>query len=371
MPAQGEKTASPQTPEGTLAFTETAAGNALPAPNLPTPVATLPPLTALNISNTPGRSKLVQMAVDAQGTVHLVWLDNTPRQGQSDTILYRKMAPDGTWSDIQDLSPNLTFLVKPYLITNLNRDLCMVAFSVRGIYTSCQEDGIWTNWEIPGNTKTMNVFAPVLSPSREILWLAGLNELWFREVKLDDGLAPTTDAQFIIDSAGNYHAVWGRQGNIWSIEYRYSNDAGETWQTQQQLSAPDAKFASREAVTADPNGSLHLVWTETGKMVYRKWTAENGWQEPEEFGTGGVGIHLVADRQNRPAVVWIKGCQVLYAAQVGENAWSPTRVLNPGASPSLCANEATIEIDANGKQHIAWVSPGNNGEWDVFYAAIP
>ena len=368
---QGSMTTIPQTSKETLAVTEATEGNALSAPSFSTPVATLPPLTALNISNTAGRSKEVQIAVDAQGTVYLVWLDETPRQGESFTILYRKMAPDGTWSDIQDISPDLTYIIKPYLISNLNREVCLVANSVRGSYTSCPENGSWTSWENPGNAKSRNVFAPLLSPSREILWLAGLNELWFGAVKLDDGLAPTRDAQFVIDSAGNYHAAWWRQGNSWSIEYRFSDDSGADWQTQQQLSEPDAEFASRPAMTADPNGSVHLMWTETGKIVYRKWTAESGWQEPEEFGTGGAGFQVAVDRQNRPTVVWIKDCQVLYTVQVGENAWSPVQVLNSDASPSVCASESGIAIDAEGKHHIAWVSPGNDGESDVFYATIP
>jgi uncharacterized repeat protein (TIGR01451 family) len=54
-----------------------------------------------NISNTPGRSESPRLAVDGVGTVHVVWRDGTPG---NDDIFYAKRSSDGTWSSPQNIS---------------------------------------------------------------------------------------------------------------------------------------------------------------------------------------------------------------------------------------------------------------------------
>jgi hypothetical protein len=193
----------------------------------------------------------------------------------------------------------------------------------------------------------------------------------FEGAQLDDGLAAVTDAQFVIDSHGNYHAVWGRQGTPYSIEYRFSNDEGKTWQQQQRLTAPDAQFASDATMVADAHGAVHVVWAESGKKLYRRWTPADGWREAVEFGAEGFDIAVATDSRGHAAVVWAGDCAVRYARQLADETWSSVRVLNANATPSFCATEADLVSDARGLQHSVWVSPGNDGQWDVYYAVLP
>ncbi len=344
---------------------------ALPAPKFPKPIPTLPPLAAINVSNTPGRSEQVQIAVDAAGAVHLVWLDNTPRQGSGTTVLYRKLAPDGTWSAVEDLTPDLTYVGKPFLVTSLDGDVCMVIDSVVGTFSRCLENGGWSPLANPLAAKIRNVFAPALGKDGQLRWLSGLNDVQYAGTKLDDGLVGSCCASFAIDANETLHAVWGRFGNPYSVEYRNSTDMGAAWTPQQRLTTPDAKFAEHPTLVADSIGAVHLAWAESGKKVYRRWTLDAGWSVPVDFGNGGgIAIALALDPEGHAAAVWAGDCEVRYARQEADGVWSQVRVLNASASPAACATEAELAIDKDGGQHVTWVAPGADGERDVFYALL-
>lgn len=354
---------------GTLAGPASDAAT-LPEPRFSTPPPTAPPVSAINISNTAGRSELAQVAVDAAGVVHIVWQDNTPRQGQSDTVLYRSLTPDGTWSDVADLSPDLEYVTTPHLLVNHNRDVCLLIHAVAGIFARCLENTSWSPLEelVAGGTR--NVLAPALSADRRPVWVAGLNNAEFAGVQISDTSAPVANAQLAIDAQGRYHLVWDGQGDLWSVEYRFSEDRGATWHPQQRLSADDAQLATGATLHADDQGAVHLVWTESGTLLYRRWTAPDGWGAALPFGTSSSAIGLAADRQGRPVVVWADNCEVRYTRLTADNTWTPTRVLNAGASPSACATNVALAIDDGGQQHIVWIVAGNDNQTDVFYARL-
>ncbi len=356
---------------GSAAAPSPTADAAPPAPTFPTLAPTLPPLATINVSNTPGRSELVQIAVDDGGEVHLVWLDNTPRQGSGTTVLHRKLAPDGTWSAVEDLTPDLKYVVRPYLVTSLGGGACMVIDSVVGTFSRCLVNGGWSPLANPLAARIRNVFAPALGTDGQLRWLSGLNDVQYAGTKLDDGLAAPCCASLAIDAMDNFHVVWNRRGSPYSVEYRNSADLGATWAPQQRLTGTEARFAGYPALVADASGAVHLVWGESGKKVYRRWTDDAGWSDPVDFGNGGGrDIALALDPEGHVAAVWAGDCEVRYARQDADGVWSQVRVLNPGASPAACATEADLVIDKNGGQHITWVAPGTDGERDVYYAVL-
>lgn len=344
---------------------------ALPEPRFPTPTPSAPPLSAINISNTAGRSELAQVAVDAAGVVHVVWRDNTARQGQSDTMLYRQLTPDGTWSDVEDLSPDLEYVTTPHLLVNHQNDVCLLINGVAGLFARCLENNSWSPLEqlIAGGTR--NVLAPALDADRQPVWVAGLNNAQFAGTQLSDDAAAVANARLAIDAQGRYHLVWDRQGDPWSIEYRFSPDGGTTWQPQQRLSAADAQLPSQAILFADDEGAVHLVWSESGSLLYHRWTAADGWSAAMPVGTSSSAIGLAADRDGRAIVVWADDCEVRYTRVTVENTWSPTRVLNADASPSACATDVAVAIDDGEQHHVVWIAPGNDGQPDVYYTRMP
>jgi hypothetical protein len=349
----------------------TSAG-ALPQPTFPTPAPTLPPVAALNISNTPGRSEGARIAVDAAGVVHVVWLDITPRQGKSATLLHRAMTPDGTWSAIEDLTPQVEYVGSPFFVANANRDLCLVLHSVAGIYTRCLANGTWTPLAQPVSGGTRNIFAPALSADGQVRWVLGLNDLQFGDMRLDDGLTAVVSAGFAIDARGGYHAVWQRGVDASSsIEHRVSTDGGATWSQQERLTTPDARFATSPALVADAEGAVHLVWAETGVLRYRRWSQAEGWSPPVAFAAVADGSQLAVavDQRGRPAAVWSGSCGVHHAAVGSDGAWSPPRQI-AATDVERCPNEPQIAIDTRG-QHIVWLGKGADGQADVFYARLP
>ena len=121
----------------------TPAPAALAAPDFPTPTP-FSPLASLNISNTPGSSDYPDLAFDGAGTLHVVWLDNTPRQDGSVTILHRQMTPDGQWSAVEDLGGDVPYLQEPHLVTNAAGQICLVDGTAGGVYASCYANGRWS-----------------------------------------------------------------------------------------------------------------------------------------------------------------------------------------------------------------------------------
>lgn len=349
------------------------AANALPAPSFPTPEPTAQPVAATNISNTPGRSDSAQIGVDDDGAVHVLWLDNTPRQGAAETVLARARLPNGDWTEIQDLTPELEYVGFPWLAANLDRNLCLVLDSVTGTYSRCVNHGEWSPVTTLAESKTRNVFAPALDGEPQIRWIAGLNEVTYGDEKLDDGLANPSQAAFAIDAQNGFHVVWRRAGgDKWSIEVRASSDAGASWQIQERLTSPDAVFPSSPVLAADPDGAVHLVWSEHGTTNYRRWSEPGGWSDAVSIGRrGGSDIDLAVTDAGLPEVVWVNDCMVYHTAQGEGGTWSEPWVLNADASPSNCADEVEIAVDAGGETHVAWVAPGNDGQRDLFFVTLP
>jgi hypothetical protein len=369
---QAEVRESPHTSYGALTAPSPGAAET-PAQASPATRPTPTPAAALLVSNTAGRSTQAQVAVDHAGVVYVAWLDNTPRQGRGETVLCRKRTPDGVWSQIEDLTPDLEYIVASYLTVNLKRRVCLVVHSLLGIFTRCLEDGGWSPLANEGAAATRDVFAPACDADGRVRWISGLNEVTFGDHKLDDGLAGPLAEQFVIDVDGVYHVVWQRTGQVGSIEHRLSRDAGHSWQQQQRLTSDDASFAANPSLVADTQGAVHLVWHETGAMRYRQWTGSHQWSETTTIASQKAQglVSLAVTPQGRPAVVWACDCTIFYASQSDGGAWGGARALNGQSSPSNCAQEPRIAIDDAGVRHVVWIAPGNVAQPDVFYANLP
>ena len=346
----------------------TAAG--LSAPVFTTLEPTPRPPRAENVSQTDGRSEYGRVVVDQENGIHIFWKDITPRQGQSETIMHRRRAPDGAWSEATDFTPGIEYIVSFSPVTRPVRQPCLLVQTVSGLVLSCYVDGEWS----PREEEVASSGTPGAALDREgrVGWLSGVNEVRYGDKLLSDGLVAASYPQLAVDAAGRYHAVWHRAGNPYSIEYRFSVDEGQTWSQVEQLSAPDAEFVATPTLFADHDGDLHLVWQETDKLVYRRWTPGSRWLDPVEFGTGaGVNslvIGLAVDGDGHPHVAWSSDCRQYLAWQRADDTWTDPWLI---AQVDSCGDGPSLAIDDAGSRHITWVGTGVDGARDVFYTSVP
>jgi len=94
-----------------------------------------------NISNNSGDSWQPQLAVDAGGAVHVVWSDSTP--GNSD-IFYAKRSSDGIWSGPQNISDDSGWSAKPQLAVDADGAVHVVWGDTTIFYAKRSSDGIWS-----------------------------------------------------------------------------------------------------------------------------------------------------------------------------------------------------------------------------------
>jgi hypothetical protein len=247
----------------------------------------------------------------------------------------------------------------------------MLNHSVAGLYSRCNMNGTWSAIQGPESMGTTNAFSPAIDAEGNLHWISGLNEMKFQGVTLDDGLADVTHPVLAIDTDGGYHAMWQRSGTPYSIEYRYSSDAGKTWQPAERLSDPEGEFAEYPALAADGVGGIHLVWWENPRVWYRYWTKATGWGKPVELGRGvSSGIPVVTiDAKNRAHVVWQRDLNVYYVQQMQDGSWRPPRLLT--VLKDHLGTGPRVVVDSRDVRHFVWADQGNDGARDIFYAALP
>ena len=296
-------TPSPQPATSTPAPTATPlAAATLPPPPTSTPAPTLTPTAApltlsgiTNVSNTTDfLSNYVNLKLDDQGFVHITWLDNyLGKIGQD--IVHRALAPDGTWSDLQNLTDGLFKSVissSTSFARGSTGEVCLF-FAAQGLNENAQQ--LYSRC-FNGNTTTDLTLVqpewreaiPAFNPSGQAVspHMVSAGTLRFGNVEIVNGNANVANLPtFAIDTNGTYHAVWVRQTNPFRLEHSFSADGGRTWSEIEKLTAPDDPLPSWPQLDAGLDGEVHLAWSGFGgRNFHRVWQAEVGWSETVEVG---------------------------------------------------------------------------------------
>jgi hypothetical protein len=254
-----EPSATPTVHEETAATKAADTPAAIPSPTptpaepttSPTAVATIAPalpptstpeiLAAVNVTNNPGKSDSPSLAFDEAGLLHLGWWDNSTGKPIGD-FLYRQMTPDGRWSEEEILTTGFETALDTNslkLIRNpASGQVCAFWDGATGggpasigLYMRCRTE-TWSpaekvhDWRSPGYE-----YAPAFAPdgTLRVALIHQPQTVLFGDAELSDGFKTVDKLALAIDQAGGYHAVWMRQGDPFTLEYRYSNDNGQTW----------------------------------------------------------------------------------------------------------------------------------------------
>lgn len=341
------------------------------------PTASPEPLSGLNISNTPGDSGNPQLLVDDANTLHFIWYDTTPQL--SGAVLYRQRTIEGAWSDITNLTENFDFVGEYSLGLLLNLDGQVCAFwdtpggnQTSGYYMRCLSG---STWQEPALVKPFggatNHFRPAFAPDGAVhlIYMNGTN-LFYDETQLSDGFQSASHPSFVIDGQGVFHAVWLRQGQPFSLEYRMSVDNGQTWSEAERLSDEQTPADFPLSLLADGQGGVHLVWFADGMAYYRYWMAESGWKPSMKILPGkmdNVCGRAMLTGDDRLHLAWQGGSGLFYLEQTDSLSWSSPRLI----TEELCDFDSpALAVDGLGNRHFVWNKQPDDAH-DFYYALLP
>jgi hypothetical protein len=355
-------------------------GATTPAATTPTPAgaaATGPAQVGTNLSGT-GKAETPRLAFDAQGTLHLVWLDKSLREAGD--ILHRQTDANGDWSKVESLTTDFETLYGDLsLIRDQAGNICAVFAAAKttsdpttiGLYQRCQAGAVWSPATKLAITQQTNIGLRGYSPARGIdgkvhaVYIGGVGTIYFDDVQLSANTETASGPSLVIDKAGGYHAAWESLGdakNPSTIEYRFSGDQGQTWQAAQTLSNGQSVPNSSARLVADADGNVNLLWGDSN-VFYRRWTPASGWGATAALAGDQTGPNpaLTVDAQGLVRVVWEHWDGLPYVVQAVDGTWGAPRLIAHQAS-----GEPQIVVDNGGASHVAWLS-----NQDVFYLARP
>jgi hypothetical protein len=249
---------------------------------------------------TPGTSWAPAIAVEASGSIHMVWYDDS---SGNDEVYYKKSTDGGaTWTPSLKLTWSAGFSVAQTVAVDAAGGLHVVfsdntpgEFEI--YYKKSTDNGdSWTasrrlTWT-PGDSYVVSMD---ISPSNQLhlVWTedgAGSEEVYYR--KSTDGGASWTASQRLtwttspslspgisVDSLGRLHLIWqdNMSGNI-DLYYKRSSDAGASWTASQRLTWTTGLSFSPDSVIHPP-ANLHVVWqddTPGNYEIYYKKSTDGG-----------------------------------------------------------------------------------------------
>lgn len=293
---------------------------------------------------TSGDSFAPIVGVDSGGAVHVVWHDNAPGNNE----IYYRQSPDGgsTWGPNKGLTWTNSESVFPALATDTSSSISIA----------------WSD-DTPGNTEIYYRQSPdggaTWSAAKRLCWTSGTSQT----PALATGSGQTILIAWIDDTLGNPE-----------VYFRKSSDGGAAWAAVQKLSSTSGKSYS-PALAVNSLNAVHLLWEDDTpgnyELHYRRspdggatWNAVQRltWTSGDSFASAAA-----IDTSNGAHIVWSDytpgNPDLYYKSRPAGGAWTAVQRLTwtpeDSAAPALA-------IDAGDNIHIVWsdFSPGN---YEIYY----
>ncbi len=294
------------------------------------------------------------IAFDGNGVLHLVYQQYDDKRSN---FLHQQRSPAGAWSAPQTLGAEFDELDRvEWLLRNPAGQVCAFGdgsiSNSYSLFMSCLEDGQWS--PLSQVTRARSDPHPVFAADGSIQSVSNPGiRVTFQDITLSDE-TKTYEHAFTIDSNDGYHVVWERRGDPFTLEYRYSNDGGQTWSEQERLAG---RGTIPTVLLADGQGNVHLALHHGGgQRFYSRWTPAGGWEGPVDFGCCSGSADMAIDTNGLPHIVWSTMDGGLYTFQSVNGEWRELPL--DGA--------ARIAVDQQGGRHFVWEREGG-----LYYAMMP
>jgi hypothetical protein len=258
------------------------------------------------------------------------------------------------------------------------------------VYKRCWTDGQWSEAERASDGDSNSGFAAAFAPDGSLQVATGAFGKWhFGEAELTPADATIIYLRLAIDTQGGYHVVWHAyeaEGGE-SLWYRYSKDSGRTWETEIKLTGTaDAPQATMQPchLVADRQGNVHLAWSRSGGIFYRRWTPDGQWAPAQrilpEAASAMSGSALAVDAQGQPYVMLNyltrSGLALGYVTQAADGSWSdPQPVTKDSPGVAIWTDAFTLAVDTGGRKHFVWqvtlMTESGPPGLDLYYVVLP
>jgi len=244
-----------------------------------------------NISRMEGKSMTGGLAVDKFGNVHIVWGDSAPNGNWE--IIYKMKSVFGEWSDTQNVSKTVTSSTTGRIAVDNYGNPHVVWEEYNGeridIYYSCKEQEVWsTPVNISNYSNKWNELPDIgidMQGRVHVIWMGGgigytrkEGNIWIPPKEIT-ALGPMNPSMYV-EPDGKIHIVY--QHGIYSgeIMYLYSPDGGNTWEGPVNVSQSPSYYCYSPHVVADRNGKVYVVWIKS------------------KFGVGIIGMFIAVKEPN-------------------------------------------------------------------------
>jgi hypothetical protein len=337
------------------------------------------------------------MAMDPDGNIMAVWLQNAPGSDTSSLVLARLFTADGWQAEV-------------VLTSDVDADLpayqTKIAADGQGHFFA-----IWSQaWKIEDATQIGVYGRRYLSAggweplttlyagddgasatgaldiaaddngNATVVW-AGNDALWAHstihsaryacdtgwepgQILSADGVQSATPPTVAMDAAGNAMAVWGQaagdsQAHKGAQAARYT--AGRGWETPTPIepaSTAETQSSAMSRVGFDPSGGALAVWSHSAQSgIYaNRWSNATGWGTataiPGSITTGAdEGVRLVIDRQGNALALWSHlGGGLLASRYAVGGRWTAAELIDSGDCSS-----GDIVVGPDGMLFAVWV----------------
>jgi hypothetical protein len=366
-------------------------------------------------SGVPYATSRPHFAVDANGTIHVVWNENNNylASGTDYDVLYNHKQVGGTWSTTEVISTESTsdsFIPKVAIGSN---GTIHVAWSDETDYLGSGIDGDifykykpaggnWSTTEVISTESTGHSIRPSLvvasNGTLHVVWEditnylgAGTDLDIFYKYKPAGGAWSTTSvvstestgtvydpSLFIDDTNDTLHLTWADNTNYLGsgddvdIFYKYK-PAGGAWSVAEVISTESAYSAGASHPSVDSEGTVHAVYGSiTGGTfvsdIYHKYKAVGGsWTTAERISTestgDSVGCSFWIDSLDAVHVVWSDDTNYLgsgtdsdifYKYKSAGGNWSTTEVISTGSTREDGYPSIVVETSEYSIIHIVW-----------------
>jgi len=309
---------------------------------------------AQRLTWTSGRSLVPSIAIDSSNTIHVVWEEDTPDTYDGD-IYYQRSTDGGvTWTTSQNLTQNRGWSWSPDIGVDSSNNLHVVWI----------DDDFTSNQDVCYKKST----------DGGATWSAG-------KYLTQSDFNPCGEPSIFVDSFDNLHVVASQPYPYWivgtdtEILYLKSADAGVTWMGQ-IINGNNSGYSERPKIAVDSSGNPHVVWCDNTPGNYeiyynqstdggdtwatsKKLTRNSGWSYSPD---------IAVDPSNNPHVVWFDSspgnCEIFYRKSTNRGAtWTARKRLTWTSSVS---EEPDIAVDSHGNLHLVW-QDSKPGNFEIYY----
>ncbi|KON27466.1 hypothetical protein AC481_04865 [miscellaneous Crenarchaeota group archaeon SMTZ-80] len=307
------------------------------------------------------------LAVEIDGTVHIVWAENSSYGDSGDDydIFYKMKTIDGYWTTTELVS-----------VESINDSL----------YPSVAVDNegtihvVWDEFDYEGNTDDTEIYYK-MKPS------GGNWKDYPTEVVSSESTNLTAVPVIDVDDSGAVHVAWMDLSNYrdsvedWDIFYKMKSGDG-IWTTTEVVSSESYNESSWPSLAVEPDGTVHIAWDEFTEswdsfVVYKQKSNEGEWTTTELVSTESSDWAFepsIAVNEGSIHVAWIDYSEyggagwdsdIFYKMKPISEDWTITEVISTGSV--LESRGPNLAVDNNGMAHVVWEEEINFPDIDIYY----